>query len=152
MRIAFDTSVLVAGVINSHPEFARASLWMDAADQGEIEAIWATHAYAEAWSVLTRLPLPTRLEPSVVNEVLQSWVLTAAPVDILRSDYENAARRCAAAGLRSGAIFDALHLMVAERMQVDAVLTLNLRDFLRLSPGVRVLAPPESLRIPDGGG
>jgi hypothetical protein len=44
-------------------------------------------------------------------------------------------------GLRSGAIFDALHLVAAERAEVDALLTFNLKDFLRFSPSIRVEAP-----------
>lgn len=146
--IAFDTSVLVAGLVEAHPEFERASLWLDAADRCEIDAVWTTHAYAETWSVLTRLPIAERLDPSMVNEILDALVATCAPEPLVQSDYRQAASRCADAGARSGAIFDALHLVAGERLGADALLTFNLKDFTRLSPKIRVLEPPGVLDLP----
>ena len=148
MKVAFDTSVLVAGLVESHPEFVRASLWLDAADSGDVEAVWATHAYAEAWSVLTRLPLAERLDPGAVTDILVALVAAHPPEPLLVADYEQAALRCAAAGVRSGAIFDALHIVLAERVGADAILTLNVKDFVRLSPRIHAVAPPPALVLP----
>lgn len=148
MKIAFDTSVLVAGLVEAHPAFDRATLWLDAAHRGELEAIWTTHAYAEAWSVLTRLPLAERLDPGTVNEVLGSLVATRTPEALTLLDYQAAAGRCAAAGVRSGAIFDALHLVLAERVGAEALLTLNVKDFTRLAPSIRVMVPPGDVTLP----
>ena len=148
MKIAFDTSVLVASLLETHPEFPRAALWMDAVDRGDVEAVWTTHAYAEAWSVLTRLPLADRLDPPAVNALLQSLVAMQAPVALTLEDYLLAGQRCAEVGVRSGAIFDALHLVAAERLRVDALLTFNLRDFARLAPRIRALVPPDVLGLP----
>lgn len=123
MRVAFDTSVIVAGIVEAHPAFDVAARWLDAADRGELEAVWTTHAYAECWSVLTRLPLVSRLDPGDADTVLAALVEAHAPEAISLTDYRDAAARCADAGLRSGAIFDALHLVVAERLGADALLT-----------------------------
>ncbi len=148
MKIAFDTSVLVAGLVEAHPEFERASLWLDAADRGVVSAVWSTHAYAETWSVLTRLPLATRLSLEAVTAILESLVAVQPPQALLLTDYQAAAARCARFGSRSGAIFDALHLVAAERLGCDALLTLNVRDFHRLEPRVPTLAPPPQLLLP----
>lgn len=148
MRIALDTSVLVAGSVASHPEFARATAWLDAADRGDIELVWTPHAYAETWSVLTRLPLAERLDPKAVGSVLDALIALRAPTETNLADYRAAAMRCTAAGVRSGAIFDALHLVVAEREHADVLLTLNLKDFERLSPRIRVAFPPETAALP----
>ncbi len=148
MRIALDTTVLVAGLVEAHPEFALGSLWLDAGDRGEIELVWAVHAYAEVWSVLTRLPLTERLDPAAVNEVLDALVGAHPPRAIRLEEYALAAQRCAQVGVRSGAIFDALHLVVAERVGADALLTLNVKDFSRLSPLIPVLSPPSVLAVP----
>ena len=150
MKIALDTSVLVAGLVEAHPEFGRAAVWLDAADRGEIEVVWTVHAYAETWSVLSRLPLAERLEPAAVNDILDAMVEAHPPEGILLADYQAAAARCAQAGVRSGAIFDALHLVVAERLRADAVLTLNVKDFARLSPKIQAIAPPDILVLPAG--
>ena len=149
MRVAFDTSVLVAGLVEAHPDFARASLWLDAADRGEVQAVWTIHAYAELWSVLTRLPLAERLEPTAVNELLAALVAAHPPEMLTCADYQAASARCGRAGVRSGAIFDALHLVLAERMGADALLTLNVKDFARLSPQIRALPPPDTLALPQ---
>lgn len=149
LRVAFDTSVLVAGLVEGHPEFSRAAPWLDAVDRGEVEAVWTTHAYAETWSVLTRLPLADRLDPATVNEILRVLVAGNPPEPLTLTDYLESASRCAAAGVRSGAIFDALHLVLAERCGADALLTLNVKDFTRLSPRIRALAPPETVTLQD---
>ena len=55
MKVAFDTSVLIAGSVSSHPHHERALWWL--ADDREFERCASWHALAETWSVLTRLPL-----------------------------------------------------------------------------------------------
>lgn len=148
MRVALDTSVLVAGLIESHPEFGPASVWLDAGDRGEVEVVWTVHAYAETWSVLSRLPLAERLEPAAVTDILAALAEAHPPEVVLLTDYQAAATRCAQLGVRSGAIFDALHLVVAERLRADAVLTLNVKDFMRLLPRIPTLFPPSALALP----
>ncbi len=107
------------------------------------------HAYGETWRVLSRLPLAERLEPAVVNDILDALVEAHPLEGILLADDPSAATRCAQAGVRSGAIFDALHLVVAERLSADAVLTLNVKDFVRLSPRIQAIAPPDALALPS---
>ncbi|MFH1466034.1 MAG: PIN domain-containing protein [Pseudomonadota bacterium] len=151
LRVAFDTSVLVAGLVEGHPAFPLAALWLDAADGGEIEALWTTHAFAEIWSVLTRLPTAARIEVAAVNRLLADLAGQVEPTALSLEDYTAAAERCAAAGVRSGAIFDALHLVVAERAGAEALLTLNVKDFARLAPRLPVLEPPPTLCLPRVG-
>lgn len=147
MKVALDTSVVVAGLVRTHPHFSRAFPWLEGMDRGVVEICWATHAYAECWSVLTRLPLAQRLDAAVVQRILDGLADIQAPAPMSFEDYRAAATRCASAGLRSGAIFDALHLVVAERLHADALLTFNLADFTRLAPQLPVLAPDGTLRI-----
>jgi predicted nucleic acid-binding protein len=141
VKVAFDTSVLVAGLVESHPRFGVAAVWLDQVDEGAIQGVWSSHAYAETWSVLTRLPLRGRLAPESAVEVLDSLVRIAAPIELTVADYQAAARRAAAAGGRSGIVFDALHLVAAERMGADALLTFNTGDFQRLSPETLISEP-----------
>jgi predicted nucleic acid-binding protein len=73
-------------------------------------------------------------------------------VEIDRETYRAAVRRCSERGLRSGALFDALHLVSAERRKVDALVTFNRADFERLladgSP--RLVVPPDPPRFALG--
>lgn len=145
MKVAFDTSVLVAGLVASHPKFSLATVWLDALDSGEVEGFWTTHGLAETWSVLTRLPLESRVEPADVTSILETFAKICSPTDLLFEDYVDAASRSAEQGVRSGAIFDALHLVSAERAKVDVLLTFNESDLKRLSPRIDVRAPTASI-------
>ncbi len=60
------------------------------------------------------------------------------------------AARCSARAVRSGAIYDALHLISAETENCDLLLTFNLDDFVRLSEpdGPRIIAPPDPPGLP----
>jgi predicted nucleic acid-binding protein len=141
VRIAFDSSVLVAGLVATHADFPRAGPWLDALAAGAVTGFWTVHAFAETWNVLTRTPFAERVDPRVASDVVDRVAELCTPTPLTHEDYRRAARRCAAMGLRSGAIFDALHLVAAERAEVDALLTFNLKDFLRFSPSIRVEAP-----------
>ena len=71
MKVALDTSVIVAGVIEAHPHHTRWLGWWLRAHRN-IERIASWHAYAEAWAVLTALPI----EPRVSGEVAAGrWCL-----------------------------------------------------------------------------
>ena len=50
--------------------------------------------------------------------------------------YLAAIDRCSTRGLKSGVIFDALHLIAAERSGAEALLTFNPSDFTRLAEAV----------------
>ena len=101
MLVAFDTSVLIAGVLAHHPFHTR------------------------AWFRVN--PAGTAL-------------------------YTDALARCAAHTLKSGMVFDALHLLDAEQAGAEVFLTFNASDFARLSngPTPKIVVPPDppSLLLP----
>lgn len=145
MRLAFDTSVLVAALVDSHPHHLRASPWVAAVDSGEVEAEITWHAVAETWSVLTRLPGPLRLPPSTASIVVERASELFRPVDLPPSVYRSALRRCTEVGAGSGAVFDALHLISAEEHGADGMVTFNRADFERLKAhgSPEIIVPPE---------
>ncbi len=146
MRAAFDTSVVVAGRLEAHAHHRRARVWLRAVVDADIEAFVSRHALAETWAVLTRLPMTPRLSSiealRVVERLLEDGFV---PIDMTADVYDAALRRCADAGLSSGAVFDALHLAAAESVGADLMLTFNVKHFRPLvregSP--TILAPPE---------
>lgn len=146
MRLAFDTSVVVAALLEGHPHHRRVQPWVEGVatgDLGTVSVAW--HAAAETWSVLTRLPGSLRLSPATATLLVERALSVFRPVDAIGADYQNAMRRCSERGLRSGVLFDALHLVVAERLQADAFITLNAADFTRLagSGSPRIVTPPD---------
>jgi predicted nucleic acid-binding protein len=148
MKVALDTSVVVAAVVEDHPHHARASWWFRT--RRKIERIASWHAYAEAWAVLTALPLEPRISGEVASAVLDRVRRSLRFVGPRSTTYPSAAGRCSARALRSGAIYDALHLVTAEAERADFLLTFNVEDFMRLAEpdGPRIISPPDPPGIP----
>ncbi len=145
MKIVFDTSILVAGIVEAHPHHARARVWLEAVANGTHEGMMSWHAVAEAWAVLTRLPKPLTLSGEQARLALAKLHPAFARVDMDGEIYEPALLRCCAAELWSGAVFDAIHLVVAEKVEADLLLTFNVKDFRRLAVGQNpgIAAPPD---------
>ena len=133
VKVLFDTSVLVIALTPALPGHSAAYRWLAAAVAGRIDGIMTWHGFAEAWSVLTRLPIKPPPSPLAVSESLESLqkVIMRRPLD--GRTYLEASRRCVERGLRSGAIFDALHVVVGERERAHALVTANVKDFERLA-------------------
>ena len=63
MKILFDTSVLVAAMIEAHPMHEAALPWLQqVSDQSETGLV-AAHSIAELYAVLTTLPVRPRFPP-----------------------------------------------------------------------------------------
>jgi len=133
MKIAFDTSVVVPALTPALPEHARAYPWLRAARERRIEATMSWHAFAEVWSVLTRIPVRPAPTPGAARESLASIEKVIRPRPLDASAYHAALQRCVDLGLRSGAMFDALHLVSAERERAEVFVTANVADFARLA-------------------
>jgi predicted nucleic acid-binding protein len=143
MLVALDTSILVAGVLEGHAFHARARIWQQAIHRGELEAMVCAHALAELYSVLTKLPNGlTPAEANVVASNIRRRVRVVVPT---LGTYLAAIERCSSRSLRSGAVYDALHLIEAERAGASMLLTFNPDDFVRLAEGERlkIVVPPD---------
>ena len=152
MKVAFDTSVLVPALVGTHAFHARAICWVQAANESKIDATLSWHALAETWAVLTRLPGLPPVPGPVAERLVSRLAEKIHPVAMTAKIYRAAIRRCADRGLRSGSVFDALHLAAAEQVEADVLLTFNPDDFTRLVSGGRpqIVVPPDppSLRVP----
>ncbi len=145
MKIAFDTSVLVAAVLSTHRDHARAVVWLSAVSTGALEGVVSVHALGELWSVLTKLPVSPPISATMARETVNDVLTRFEAEPLTLQIYREALDRCTSKGLRSGAIFDALHLATAEATGAAALLTFNERDFARLSgPGSPpIVVPPD---------
>lgn len=145
MRVAFDTSVILAGSIAGHVHEDRAAPWFAAAQAGRFTAAATTHALAETWATATALPLEPPIAPALVQRMIDRFRSKVEILDLSWEDYDRAMQRCSDRGLRSGVVYDALHLVAAERWEAHVLLTFNLQDFDRLAtPGSpRILIPPD---------
>lgn len=149
MLVCFDTSVIVPALVESHPFHERASSWLQAASLQKVDGVIAWHGIAETWSVLTRLPLVPAVTPRIAEVMVERLLTKIKPLGMSANVYKESIRRSTERGVRSGALFDALHLVAAEHAEADAFLTFNVRDFERLSKagGPEIMVPPDPPRV-----
>ena len=143
MLVAIDTSVLVAWVVEKHVFHTRAEPWFAAMEDGKLDAVVCAHAPAELYSVLTKLP--EGLSPVAAQLAVRNIANRARVVPLTSGMYDEAIDHCAKRGLKSGSVFDSLHVVAAERRGARLLLTFNPADFTRLVAGgePRIVVPPE---------
>jgi len=126
-----DTSVLVAASDSSHQHHDLSLALVARAEPAH--AFCATHTLAELYAVLTATPAPRmrRTADVLANVEHAARVFTPVPLDV--EDYRSVVRHAAAAGIRSGLLYDALILRAAERVGAETVYTWNVPHFLRVA-------------------
>lgn len=135
MRILFDTSVLVASFVSTHPKYHVAIKWLQRVIKKEISMVVSGHSLAECFSTLTKLPLSPKISPDMAAYLLRENVERHAKIVVLSAkDYQVTVKKMSELGLSGGIIYDAIIMKAAEKAKVEKVLTLNAKDFLRLPP------------------
>ena len=148
VTVFFDTSVLLAGLIDFGPQSAPAQSLMHAVAERRLTAVGtAWHCCLEFFSVATRLPAEFRLAPAnavslLEEEIFSRMIVTDLP-ESERRPMLQAVGRNAVAG---GRIYDAHIAEVARAAGATVVVTDNRRHFLSaLRHGLRVETPTEFL-------
>jgi predicted nucleic acid-binding protein len=146
MKVLFDTSALVTAVVDQLPNHTTAlACYRRFASPRRTgsKAICSTHTLAECYATLTALPLSRRIQPGEAARLIEENFLEHLhAVALTSADYKAALSRVATLGLRSGAVYDALHVRCAERSGCDRIITYNTADFSRLAPpGLEVATP-----------
>lgn len=143
MKVCFDTSVLVAALLQQHPHHAIAFPRLREVHDGEVEGHLTTHGLAEIFATLTALPLKPRLLPGDVQRIIRQSILTHfTQIPLGVREYQDALDLTVARNLSSGAIYDALHVIGARTAGCSALYTLNLRHFQALAPGDSLISSP----------
>lgn len=144
MRILLDTSVLVAGMVESHPSHEQALPWLRRVKAGADSGVVAAHSLAEVYAILTTLPLQPRISPMEARRLIERNVLSVCEVvPLSEMDYADVVSHLASTGIRGGATYDALILHTATKMEIEKIMTLNERDFRRVYPSLsdKIAAP-----------
>jgi len=144
MKALFDTSLIVSGIVESHPMHAKCLPWLQRAKAGEVECIVVSHSLAETYAVLTTLPVKPRISPLVAQRLIDiNLQAIARIVPLTITDYWNTIQRMTEMGLSGATVYDALIATVAQRLSVDKLLTLNADDFRRVWPeGKQLITTP----------
>ncbi len=135
MRILFDTSVLIAGFVASHPRHHTALSWLQRAKNKEFTFIVSGHSLAECFAVLTRLPLSPRISPDTASYLLRENIEKLAEISSLSTrDYLLVIKHMTELGLSGGLIYDAITVQSAKKAKANKIITFNTKDFIRLCP------------------
>ncbi|MGH7535685.1 MAG: PIN domain-containing protein [Gemmatimonadales bacterium] len=113
--IVADSSVAIAAVLANHPDHDAARLTV-LADRPRLVA----HAAFEAYSVLTRMPLPHRLHPGDARTVLDR-AFPKDPVVLGARALRALLGRLADASISGGAVYDGLVAGTAEAHGAELV-------------------------------
>lgn len=143
MKICFDTSALVAALLQRHPHHALAFPHLQAVRAGEAQGYLTNHALAELFATLTALPLRPKLLPADVHRLIQESILphfTLIPLG--NQDYTDAITLTTNRNCSSGAVYDALHLVGARAAGCQKLFTFNLRHFKSLAPSDPMIYSP----------
>ena len=149
VAVFFDTSVLLAGLVDFGPQSAPSQSLMHGVAEKTIAVVGtAWHCCLEFYSVSTRLPPEFRLTPSDAARLREEEVLGRMNVHGLPPDDRHSLIAAAAQdGIAGGRIYDAHIAEVARAARADIVVTDNRRHFLSaLRYGLRVETPSEFLR------
>ncbi len=143
MKVCFDTSVLVAALLQQHPQHGVAFAHFRAVQEGQKQGHLTTHGLAELFATLTALPLKPRLTPADAQRLIDTSVLKYfALIPLGPEEYRNALDLTVTKNLPSGAICDALHLVGARFADCANLYTLNMRHFRALAPGDPMIVSP----------
>ena len=136
MKILFDTSLIIAGLVESHPMHKRAFPWLKRAKANEFELIVASHTLAELYAVLSALPIKPRITPLIVRKlIIENIEPNSKFISLTPGEYKSVIKQISELGLAGGIIYDALIAKVAQKSRVERLLTLNIDDFNRAWPG-----------------
>lgn len=137
MIIFFDTSVLVAACVQSHPHYTQAHPALLRITSKQDRGFISQHSIAEVFAVLTRLPIQPRIHPVEATRILTGNILPHFEImPLVHTDYLKAVQIMAQNGLIGAKIYDVLLVQTAISSGAERIYTFNVVDF-------RLLAPPD---------
>ena len=144
LKTLFDTSVIIAALIESHPMHDRAFPWLRQAKAKEFEMVVASHTLAELYAVLSTLPTKPRISAAVAWRLVHENIEAAGKiVSLTPAEYASTIKRISESGLVGGITYDALIAKVAQKTSVERLVTLNVDHFMRVWPaGEKVIMAP----------
>lgn len=131
-----DTSVLVPALVSALPRYETAAPYLQTAPDGDDDIVVCFQALAELYASLTALPVSPEITPGQARRLIQENVVRRAHeiVPLGHEDYLEARQRVTDFALTSGAVYDALHVIAAEKVEAHELITFNADDFRRMPP------------------
>lgn len=136
MKVLFDTSVLVAALVISHPKHSICFPRLKEAESRQVQGLISTHSLAETYSVITRLPVSPRITPGQAQSMIVGISPQLEIIPLLSNDYLAVIAQMVALNLPGGGIYDALIAQAALKAKADLLLTLNFDPFTCLGSAI----------------
>ena len=136
MKILFDTSIILAALVENHPMHEGALPWFQQARAKEFDLVIASHTLAELYAVLSTLPIRPHISPAIAWKLIHENIgKSAVIISLTPAEYSSTIKKMSDLGLAGGIIYDALIAKVAQKAKVERLLTLNIEHFRRVWPG-----------------
>jgi predicted nucleic acid-binding protein len=133
VKTLFDTSVLVAAMIESHPAHPKAFAWLQQVKNSTIIGYVPAHSIAELYAILTVYPIKPRIHPLIARKMIWHNVFEIFNVVSLSAqDYAEITEHLSESEIIGGVTYDAVILYTALKTDIDRILTLNPKDFRRI--------------------
>ena len=126
-----DSACMVASLSPWHQHYERAAAELERRHARGEQMVIAAPTLVETYSVLTRLPRPRRLVPSMAIALIQdNFVERGSVISLESAAYLRLLQRAATDQIAGGRIYDAVIAACVRMAGADVVLTFNERDFL----------------------
>ena len=130
MKILFDTSILIAAFVESHPKHKSALSFLMRAKNKDFELLVPSHTILEIYSVLTSAPFRPRITPKIAKQLIDNNIKNIAKIIYLTDkDYFKIIERMSTSNFAGGIVYDAIIVECALISKADEILTLNSKDF-----------------------
>lgn len=141
MKIAFlDTSIFVSAFYKKHP--LHDSCLNLLSQRKKYRFITSSHALTEYYSVMTRLPIPIKIDPLVIFSLIEENIVPYIEIASLTSNESvSFLKKASRLQIMGGNIHDFYHLNVAEKAKCDILYTLNTKDFIKFKSEIKILKP-----------
>lgn len=134
LKILFDSSALIAAFVESHPKHKSALSFLMKAKNKEFQLFVSSHTILEIYSVLTSAPFKPKITPIIAKQLIENNVKNIAKIIYLTDeDSFNIVDKMFNSNFSGGIVYDAIVVECALKAKVDEILTLNSKDFLRLT-------------------
>lgn len=134
MKILFDSSVLIAAFVESHPKHKPALSFLLKAKNKEFELLVSSHTILEIYSVLTSAPFKPKITPEIGKNLIENNIKNIAKIIYLTDkDYFRIIKKMSSSNFSGGIVYDALIVECALKARADEIITSNVKDFLKLT-------------------
>ena len=111
--------------------------WLQMIRREDAQCLIAAHSVAEAYAVLSTLPVSPRIAPSAAWALIEHTILPfVQSVALSARETREVVQRLSRQGLTGGAVYDALIAQAAVKGGTESIVTLNVSDFRRVTQGM----------------